>query len=160
MQLICSRYVILSFISFHVYMWMSLLNIAANQKANYWQLHPKDIQKSSCLTNFPVPHLHMIHFTECFRKAEIILWKYHLPCLKHSKYHFKLCPCQVLTRLLPPQTERWPSQCPDWPTWKEKSLSGTCRKRGTADEDCTTNMQCAKLRPKGLDFCLFAFFGW
>lgn len=39
------------------------------------QLHPKDIQKCFCLTNFPVPHWHMIHFTECFRKAEIILWK-------------------------------------------------------------------------------------
>ena len=61
-----------------------------------------------------------------------------LPFLSHIQNTLFNCVqlnCLVLTRLLPPQTERWPSQCPDWPTWMEKSLSGTCKQRCTADED-------------------------
>lgn len=39
------------------------------------QLHPKDIQECSWFTNSKIFQFHMIHFTECFRKEEIVLWK-------------------------------------------------------------------------------------
>ncbi len=78
----------------------------------------------------------MISFPGCSNKEEITLWQICAfsiinNCVLNIQNTTLNCIlCEVLTRLLPPQTKRWPSQCPDRPTYKERSLSGTCKKRG------------------------------